>query len=140
MTNDAIQDAIIEEFSMFDDWLDKYDYLISLSDSLPLIDEGKRTEKYLIEGCQSRVWVSSEMRDGKVYYAADSDAIITKGIITLLIRVMSGRAPEEIADIDLYFIDAIGLGENLSPTRSNGLRAMVAQMKLDARVFAQMQK
>ncbi|MBR6544071.1 MAG: SufE family protein [Alistipes sp.] len=140
MKQDAIQDAIIEEFSMFDDWLDKYDYLISLSDSLPLIDEGKRTEKYLIEGCQSRVWVSSEMRDGKVYYAADSDAIITKGIITLLIRVMSGRAPEEIADIDLYFIDAIGLGENLSPTRSTGLRAMVAQMKLDARVFAQMQK
>ena len=140
MKQDAIQEAIIEEFSMFDDWLDKYDYLISLSDSLPLIDEGKRTEKYLIEGCQSRVWVSSEMRDGKVYYAADSDAIITKGIITLLIRVMSGRIPEEIADIDLYFIDAIGLGENLSPTRSNGLRAMVAQMKLDARVFAQMQK
>lgn len=140
MKQDAIQEAIIEEFSMFDDWLDKYDYLISLSDSLPLIDEGKRTEKYLIEGCQSRVWVSSEMRDGKVYYAADSDAIITKGIITLLIRVMSGRAPEEIADIDLYFIDAIGLGENLSPTRSNGLRAMVAQMKLDARVFAQIQK
>ena len=140
MKQDAIQEAIIEEFSMFDDWLDKYDYLISLSDSLPLIDEGKRTEKYLIEGCQSRVWVSPEMRDGKVYYAADSDAIITKGIITLLIRVMSGRAPEEIADIDLYFIDAIGLGENLSPTRSNGLRAMVAQMKLDARVFAQMQK
>ena len=140
MKQDAIQEAIIEEFSMFDDWLDKYDYLISLSDSLPLIDEGKRTEKYLIEGCQSRVWVSSEMRDGKVYYAADSDAIITTGIITLLIRVMSGRAPEEIADIDLYFIDAIGLGENLSPTRSNGLRAMVAQMKLDARVFAQMQK
>ena len=140
MKQDAIQEAIIEEFSMFDDWLDKYDYLISLSDSLPLIDEGKRTEKYLIEGCQSRVWVSSEMRDGKVYYAADSDAIITKGIITLLIRVMSGRTPEEITDIDLYFIDAIGLGENLSPTRSNGLRAMVAQMKLDARVFAQMQK
>ena len=140
MKQDAIQEAIIEEFSMFDDWLDKYDYLISLSDSLPLIDEGKRTEKYLIEGCQSRVWVSSEMRDGKVYYAADSDAIITKGIITLLIRVMSGRTPKEIADIDLYFIDAIGLGENLSPTRSNGLRAMVAQMKLDARVFAQMQK
>ena len=140
MKQDAIQEAIIEEFSMFDDGLDKYDYLISLSDSLPLIDEGKRTEKYLIEGCQSRVWVSSEMRDGKVYYAADSDAIITKGIITLLIRVMSGRTPEEITDIDLYFIDAIGLGENLSPTRSNGLRAMVAQMKLDARVFAQMQK
>ena len=139
MKQDAIQEAIIEEFSMFDDWLDKYDYLISLSDSLPLIDEGKRTEKYLIEGCQSRVWVSSEMRDGKVYYAADSDAIITKGIITLLIRVMSGRAPEEIANIDLYFIDAIGLGENLSPTRSNGLRAMISQMKLDALVYTQQQ-
>ena len=136
MKQDAIQEAIIEEFSMFDDWLDKYDYLISLSDSLPLIDEGKRTEKYLIEGCQSRVWVSSEMRDGKVYYAADSDAIITKGIITLLIRVMSGRAPEEIADIDLYFIDAIGLGENLSPTRSNGLLAMIKQMKMYALAFS----
>ena len=125
---------------MFEDWLDKYDYLISLADSLPAIDPAKRTDKYLIEGCQSRVWVSAEMMDGKMRYTADSDAIITKGIITLLIRVMSGRAPEEIADIDLYFIDAIGLGENLSPTRSNGLRAMVAQMKLDARVFAQMQK
>ena len=137
MANDKIQDAIIEEFAMFDDWLDKYDYIISLSDSLPEIDPQKRTDKYLIEGCQSRVWVSSEIKEGKMFYSADSDAIITKGIIALLISVMNGRTPEEAANIDLYFIDAIGLGENLSPTRSNGLRAMIAQMKLDARVFAQ---
>lgn len=136
MNNDKIQDAIIEEFSMFDDWLDKYDYLISLSESLPMIDPSKRNDKYLIEGCQSRVWVASELKDGKVVYTADSDAIITKGIIALLIRVMNNRCPEELAHIDLYFIDAIGLGENLSPTRSNGLRAMVAQMKLDALVYA----
>ncbi len=136
MTQDTIQDAIIEEFSMFDDWLDKYDYLISLSDSLPAIDPAKRTDKYLIEGCQSRVWVASELRDGKVLYTADSDAIITKGIISLLVRVMSGREPKEIANIDLYFVDAIGLSENLSPTRSNGLRAMIAQMKMDAAVYA----
>ena len=121
---------------MFDDWLDKYDYIISLSDSLPEIDAEKRNDKYLIEGCQSRVWVSSELKDGKMFYSADSDAIITKGIIALLISVMNGRTPEEAANIDLYFIDAIGLGENLSPTRSNGLRAMIAQMKLDARIFA----
>lgn len=137
MATDKIQDAIIEEFAMFDDWLDKYDYIISLSDSLPEIDPAKRTDKYLIEGCQSRVWVSSELKDGKMFYSADSDAIITKGIIALLISVMNGRSPEEAANIDLYFIDAIGLGENLSPTRSNGLRAMIAQMKLDAKIFAQ---
>ncbi len=135
MTNDAIQDSIIEEFSMFDDWLDKYDYLISLAESLPMIDASKRTERYLIEGCQSRVWVSAEMKDGKMHYTADSDAIITKGIIALLVRVMNGRTPEEAAHIDLYFVDAIGLGENLSPTRSNGLRAMIQQMKLDALIL-----
>ena len=125
---------------MFDDWLDKYDYIISLSDSLPEIDAEKRTDKYLIEGCQSRVWVSSELKDGKMFYSADSDAIITKGIIALLISVMNGRSPEEAANIELYFIDAIGLGENLSPTRSNGLRAMIAQMKLDAKIFAEKNK
>lgn len=135
MTNDAIQDSIIEEFSMFDDWLDKYDYLISLAESLPVIDPSKRTERYLIEGCQSRVWVSAEVVDGKMYYTADSDAVITKGIIALLIRVMNGRTPDEAAHIDLYFVDAIGLGENLSPTRSNGLRAMIQQMKLDALIM-----
>ena len=124
---------------MFDDWLDKYDYLISLSDDLPAIAADKRTEQYLIEGCQSRVWVAAEMRDGKVFYTADSDAIITKGIIALLIRVMSGRTAAEAAALDLYFIDAIGLGENLSPTRSNGLRAMIQQMKLYALVFSKQQ-
>ena len=133
---DAIQESIIEEFAIFDDWLDKYDYLISLSEELAPIDPAKRTEKYLIEGCQSRVWVAAELRDGKVYYTADSDAIITKGIVALLIRVMNGRSAEEAAAIDLYFIDAIGLGENLSPTRSNGLRAMIQQMKLYALVFS----
>lgn len=134
---DKIQNEIIDEFAMFDDWLDKYDYIISLSESLPEIDPAKRTDTYLIEGCQSRVWVSSELKDGKMHYTADSDAIITKGIIALLIRVMNGRTPDEAAHIDLYFIDQIGLGENLSPTRSNGLRAMIAQMKLDALVFTQ---
>lgn len=139
MTQDSIQEAIIEEFSMFDDWLDKYDYLISLADTLPAIDASKRTDKYLIEGCQSRVWVASELRDGRMSYTADSDAIITKGIIALLVRVMNDRTPEEAAHIDLYFVDAIGLGENLSPTRSNGLRAMIQQMKLDALIFTQTQ-
>ena len=136
---DKIQEDIIEEFSIFDDWLDKYDYLISLSDTLAEIDPAKRNEQHLIEGCQSRVWVSAELRDGKMYYTADSDAIITKGIIALLVRVMNGRTPEEAAHIDLYFVDAIGLGENLSPTRSNGLRAMIQQMKLDALIFTHTQ-
>lgn len=140
MNRDKIQEDIIEEFSIFDDWLDKYDYLISLSDTLPAIDASKRTEQHLIEGCQSRVWVAAELNDGVMHYTADSDAIITKGIIALLVRVMNGRTPEEITNLDLYFIDAIGLGENLSPTRSNGLRAMIAQMKLDALVFTKIEK
>lgn len=139
MAKDNIQDAIIEEFSMFDDWLDKYDYLISLSDTLPAMEPALRNEKNLIEGCQSRVWVASEMRDGKMYYSADSDAIITKGIVALLVRVMNGRSAEEVATMELYFIDEIGLGENLSPTRSNGLRAMVKQMKLSALVLSKTQ-
>ncbi|MBQ2374985.1 MAG: SufE family protein [Alistipes sp.] len=129
---DNIQEAIIEEFSIFDEWLDKYDYLIELSDSLPPIASEHRTEQYVIKGCQSRVWVDARIEDGKIFYSADSDAIITKGIIALLIRVMNGRTPQEIVDLDLYFIDAIGLGENLSPTRSNGLVAMIKQMKMYA--------
>ena len=129
---DNIQEAIIEEFSIFDEWLDKYDYLIELSDSLPPIASEHRTEQYVIKGCQSRVWVDARIEDGKIFYSADSDAIITKGIIALLIRVMNGRTPPEIVDLDLYFIDAIGLGENLSPTRSNGLVAMIKQMKMYA--------
>lgn len=133
---DKIQDEIIEEFSVFDDWLDKYDYLIGLSDSLPAIAPEHRTEKYLIEGCQSRVWVDARMEEGKIFYSADSDAIITKGIIALLIRVLNGRTPQEVLDTDLYFIDAIGLSANLSPTRANGLAAMVKQMRLYALAFA----
>ena len=129
---DPIQEQIIEEFAIFDEWLDKYDYLIELSDSLPAIAEEHRTEQYVIKGCQSRVWVDAKVEDGKIFYSADSDAIITKGIIALLIRVMNGRTPQEIIDLDLYFIDAIGLGENLSPTRSNGLIAMIKQMKMYA--------
>lgn len=132
---DKIQEDIIEEFSIFDEWLDKYDYLIELSDTLPAIADEHRTDNYVIKGCQSRVWVDARLVDGKVYFAADSDAIITKGIIALLIRVMNGRTPQEIIDLDLYFIDAIGLGENLSPTRSNGLVAMIKQMKMYALAF-----
>lgn len=140
MDTDKIQEDIIEEFSIFDDWLDKYDYLISLSDTLPAMEQSLRTERHIIEGCQSRVWVAAELIDGKMYYQADSDAIITKGIVALLVRVMNGRTPSEAANIDLYFIDAIGLGENLSPTRSNGLRSMIKQMKLYALVLAEKQK
>ena len=132
---DLIQEEIIEEFSAFDEWLDKYDYLIELSDTLPAIAAEHRTDDYVIKGCQSRVWVDARQEDGKVYFSADSDAIITKGIIALLIRVMNGRTPQEIIDMDLYFIDAIGLGENLSPTRSNGLLSMIKQMKMYALAF-----
>ena len=133
---DSIQEAIIEEFSIFDDWLDKYDYLISLAETLPAIDPAHRTEQYLISGCQSRVWVDARLEEGKVFYTADSDAIITKGIIALLIRVMSGRTPQEVLDTELYFIDAIGLQSNLSPTRANGLLSMIKQMRLYALAYA----
>lgn len=136
MTINEIQDSIIEEFSVFDQWLDKYDYLIELADGLPAIDPAKRNDQHLIEGCQSRVWVDARLEDGKVYYSADSDAIITKGIVALLIRVLNGHTPQEILDADLYFIDRIGLKENLSPTRSNGLVSMIKQMRLYALAFA----
>lgn len=140
MTLTEVQDQIIEEFSVFDEWLDKYDYLIDLSKELPVIDEKHRTDQYVIKGCQSRVWVDARMEDGKIYFSADSDAIITKGIIALLIRVLNGRAPQEILDCDLYFIDRIGLRENLSPTRANGLLAMIKQMKLYALAFQNQKK
>lgn len=120
---------------MFEDWLDKYDYLIGLSDSLPTISEEHRSEQYLIEGCQSRVWIDAELVDGHIRYHADSDAIITKGIISLLIRVLDGRTPDEVLSTELYFIERIGLGENLSPTRANGLLAMIKQMRLYALAF-----
>lgn len=140
MTLTEVQNQIIEEFSVFDEWLDKYDYLIDLSKELPVIDEKHRTDQYVIKGCQSRVWVDARMEDGKIYFSADSDAIITKGIIALLIRVLNGRTPQEILDCDLYFIDRIGLRENLSPTRANGLLAMIKQMKLYALAFQNQKK
>ena len=133
---DIVQNEIIEEFSMFEDWLDKYDYLISLSDSLPVIDAAHKTEQYIIEGCQSRVWVDARLEDGKVYYSADSDAIIVKGILALLIRAFQGRTPQDIVDLNLYFIEAIGLQENLSPTRGNGVLATIKQMRLFALAFS----
>lgn len=133
---DPIQEQIIEEFALFDDWLDKYDYLIELGNALPPIDPAHRTDNYVISGCQSRVWVDARIEDGKIYYGADSDAIITKGIISLLVRVLNGRTPQEVLDADLYFIDRIGLRENLSPTRANGLTAMIKQMRLYALAFA----
>ena len=132
---DKIQEEIIEEFAMFDDWLDKYDYLISLSDSLPVIAPEHKTDEYIIEGCQSRVWVDAHLEDGKICYAADSDAIIIKGMLALLIRALGNRTPQEVVDLDLYFIDAIGLKENLSPTRGNGLLATIKQMRLYALAF-----
>ena len=140
MKKDKVQEEIIDEFSIFDDWLDKYDYLISLSDQLPAIAPEHRTEQYVIQGCQSRVWVDARLEGGRVYYSADSDAIITKGIISLLIRVLNGRTPQEILSTELYFIDAIGLAANLSPTRANGLVAMIKQMRLYALAFETKEK
>lgn len=121
---------------MFDEWLDKYNYLIELSHELKPIDEKHRTEQYLIKGCQSRVWVDARLEDGRIYFSADSDAIITKGIIALLIRVLDGRTPQQVVDTDLYFIERIGLSENLSPTRANGLLSMIKQMKLYGLAYA----
>lgn len=135
MTINEVAARIEGEFSMFGDWMDKYNYLIELGKSLPLIDEKYKTDQFLISGCQSKVWLYAEFREGKVFFTADSDAIITKGIVSLLIRVMSGQPPEEILGADLSFIDKTGLREHLSPTRSNGLTSMIKQMKLYALVF-----
>lgn len=135
MTINQIQDQIVEEFSIFDDWLDRYQQLIDIGNELKPIDEKKRTDQFLIKGCQSKVWVDADLIDGKIFYYADSDAIITKGIVALLIRVLNGQTPKGIIDADLYFIDKIGLKENLSPTRSNGLLAMMKQMKLYALAY-----
>ena len=130
MTLNEIQDEIVDDFELFDDWMDKYNYLIELGNQLKPLNPKHKNNEYLIEGCQSKVWLFTDLVNGKVMFTADSDAIITKGIVALLIKIMSGRKPEEIKDADLYFIDKIGLKENLSPTRSNGLLAMIKQMKL----------
>jgi len=130
-----IQEEIVEEFEVYDDWMDKYNFLIGLSRDLPLIDASLKVKDNLINGCQSKVWLNAEYSDGIINFTADSDAIITKGIISLLIRVLSGREPGEVMQADLWFIDKIGLRQNLSPTRSNGLLSMVKQMKLYALAY-----
>ena len=136
MTINQIQDESIDEFVDIEDWMDRYAYIIDLGNALPAIDEKFKTPQYIIEGCQSRVWLNAELNDeGKIIYTADSDAIIVKGIISLLIKVLSDHTPQEILNADLYFIDKIGLSEHLSPTRSNGLVAMVKQMKVYAFAF-----
>jgi cysteine desulfuration protein SufE len=135
MSIEEIQNEIIEEFSMFEEWMDKYEYLIELGRDLPQIDPKFKTNEYLINGCQSKVWLNAELKDGKIYFSADSDAIITKGIVALLIRVLNARTPQEIMNADLFFIDKIGLTDNLSPTRSNGLLAMIKQMKMYGMAF-----
>ncbi|MCK9339571.1 MAG: SufE family protein [Bacteroidales bacterium] len=129
------ENEIIDEFELFDDWMDKYNYIIELGKTLPLIDPQYKTDGYLIPGCQSQVWLHANYADGKIVYKADSDAIITKGIINLLIRVLSNRTPQEILDAPLAYLDKIGIKEHLSPTRSNGLVSMIQQMKLYAATF-----
>lgn len=135
MSIEEIEKEIIEEFEMFEDWMGKYEYLIDLGKSMPVIEEKYKTENKLIKGCQSQVWMHSELKDGKVVYTADSDAIITKGMVALMIRVLSNHTPQEIIDSKLDFIEKIGLTKHLSPTRSNGLLSMIKQMKLDAIAF-----
>ena len=140
MTINELQDNVIEEFSAFDDWMDKYALLIDLGNSLSPLDEKYKTESNLIEGCQSRVWLQADYKDGKIIFHGDSDAVIVKGIVSLLISVLSDHTPQEILDADLYFIERIGLKEHLSPTRSNGLVAMVKQMHLYAVAFRAKEK
>ena len=135
MTINEIQDEIVEEFSSFDDWMDKYSYLIEIGNDLEPFNDAWRLDQNLIEGCQSKVWFHAEMKDGKIIYTADSDAIIVKGIVGLLLRAMSGQSPDDILNNDLNFVEKIGLKEHLSPTRSNGLVAMIKQMRLYAIAF-----
>lgn len=135
MTINEAQDEVIEEFSDFTDWMDKYQLLIDLGNELKPLDDKYKTESNLIDGCQSRVWLQADYNDGKIYFTAESDALIVKGIIALLIRVLSGHTPKEIIDADLYFIERIGLKDHLSPTRSNGLLAMIKQIRVYAVAF-----
>jgi len=135
MSIQEIQEEIVEEFTVFDDWMDRYSYLIELGNDLKDMDQERKTDQTLIEGCQSKVWIDAEVKDGRIYYYAESDAVIVKGIVALLLRVFSGRTLQEVLDSELFFIDAIGLSTHLSPTRSNGLLAMVKQMRLYAIAF-----
>lgn len=136
MTINEIQDEIIEEFNAFDDWMDKYSLIIDMGNNLTPLDEQYKTNQNLIEGCQSRVWITAQMKDGKVHFEGESDAIIVKGIVSLLFRVLNNQTPSDILNNELYFIKEIGLQEHLSPTRSNGLVSMLKQMKLFAATFA----
>ena len=140
MSLKQIQDEIIEEFSIFTDWLDKYEYLIELGNDLPGIDPAVKSDENLINGCQSKVWLHADYKDGKVWYEADSDAIIVKGIVALMVKALSGQTPDDIVSNELYFIDKIGLKQNLSPTRSNGLLSMVKKMKLYALAYQAINK
>jgi cysteine desulfuration protein SufE len=140
MTIKETTDQIIREFDMFDDWMDKYNYLIELGKSLPLINEKYKTDSNLISGCQSRVWLHSEFTDGKIVFTADSDAVITKGIVNLLIRAFSGHTPDEIIEAQSDFLEIIGLKDHLSPTRSNGLFSMFKQIKLYAMAYKSLEK
>jgi len=135
MTIKEIQEEIIDEFSMFDDWMERYEYIIELGKSLPLIDETFKKDENLIVGCQSKVWLHSEIKDQKINFTADSDAILTKGIVAILLRVFNEQTPAAILDADLFFIDKVGLKEHLSPTRANGLVSMIKQIKLYALAF-----
>ena len=135
MTIKEIQNEIINEFAIFDDWMDKYALLIEMGNSLSVLEEKYKTENYLIAGCQSRVWLQADYTDGKVFFRGESDAVIVKGIISLLIKILSGHSPQEILEADLFFIEQIGLKEHLSPTRSNGLTAMLKQMRMYALAF-----
>lgn len=135
MTIKETQLEIIDEFSMFDDWMQRYEYIIDLGKSLPLIDSQYQVEENLIKGCQSQVWLHAEQKDGKIFFTANSDAILTKGIIAILIRVFSGQTPEQIVSADLDFIDEIGLKEHLSPTRANGLVSMIKQIRMYALAY-----
>ncbi len=135
MSIEEIEQEIIEEFEIFDDWMGKYEFLIDMGKSLPMIEEKYKTDDKLIKGCQSRVWMHSELKDGKVIFTADSDAIITKGMVALMVRVLSNHTPDEIINAKLEFVDKIGLTQHLSPTRSNGLVSMIKQMKMDALAY-----
>jgi cysteine desulfuration protein SufE len=136
MTINEQQDKIVEDFEFFTDWMEKYEYIIQLGKELPLIDAQYKTDEYIIKGCQSLVWLHADYNDGKLYFTADSDAIITKGLVSMMIQVLSGFTPKEISDADIYFIDKIGLRNHLSPTRSNGLLSMLKQIKLYAVAYA----
>ncbi len=135
MTINEKQDGIIEDFELFDDWMEKYEYIIQLGKELPLIDEQYKKDENLIKGCQSKVWLHADYKDGKLFFTADSDALITKGLVSMVVQVLTGHTPKEIAEAEIYFVDKIGLRSHLSPTRSNGLLSMLKQIKMYAVAF-----